>query len=364
MNILFVSQQIYPCYFGGTEVFNYYLARELVRDSNVTLFTCCDRAPEGVDLVSINKVRPARYLTPLRLAWHIVRHRRDIDVVFLSYSRSHWFGWTLYPLLQKLLGIRYVITIHGGGLTPWKPFALYDWCFRNAFRLIGISERICDEYRKRTGLEVRYVPPLFPFSRTDKESGEVRRRFEIPEGSKVILYVGSLKELKSPDTLVDAFNMLDERFIEGEDLYLVLAGDGPMREGLKKKAKYRDRMKFLGNVPREEMPDLYSIADLYVMPSQFEGTPLSLLEAVFNRVPVIGSDVGGINAIIENGRNGILFGYRDHEALASGMKKLLMDQDLRRKCIEEALKTYETKYTYDRVIEVYKETFREAADES
>jgi len=363
MRILFVSHQIYPCYTGGTEVFNYYLAAELARGADVTLFTRCDSAPEGVGLVSARKVRPARYLTPLRLAWHIIRHRREFDVAFLSYSRSHWFEWTLYPLLRKLFGITYVITIHGGGLTPWKPFFLYHWCFRNAFRLVGISERICEEYRRRAGLDVRYIPPLFPFTRTDRAPGEIRERLGIPAGARIILCVGSLKELKSPDTVLEAFNELGEGFVSTRDLYLVFAGDGPMRKELESRAEYPDRTVFLGNVPREDMPDLYSVADLYVIASRFEGTPLSLLEAVFNRVPVIGSDVGGVNAIIEDGRNGVLFEHGDTGALSSAVKEILLDEGLRERYVEEALKTYEQRYTYGKVLDAYRGMFREAADE-
>jgi hypothetical protein len=80
MRILFVSHQIYPCYTGGTEVFNYHLAGALAREHEVTLFTYCDRAHEGVELVKVGRTRPSRYLTPLKLARHIIRNRTRIDV--------------------------------------------------------------------------------------------------------------------------------------------------------------------------------------------------------------------------------------------------------------------------------------------
>ncbi len=363
MRILFVSHQIYPCFFGGTEVFNYHLSRELARDNEVTLFTYCDRAAEGVRLVRVNRVRPTRYLTPLKLANYIIRHRSEIDVVFLSYSRSHWFEWSLFPILRKLTGIPYVITIHGGGLTPWKPFFLYDWCFRNASALVGISERICAEYRKRTGLEVKYVPPLFPFTRSERSPDEIRDGYGIPRGARVILSVGSLKELKSPGTLVEAFNLLEEDFVTAGNLFLVFAGDGPLREELQKESKYGDRTIFLGNVPREEMPDLYGIAALYAIASRFEGTPLSLLEAVFNGVPVIGSNAPGINAIIEDGRSGILFEPGDGAALASGIRKLLSGGKMVESYVDEAMKKYERDYSYGMVLEAYREIFDEATHE-
>ena len=361
MRILFVSDQIYPCYTGGTEVFNYYLARELAKENDVTLFTYCDRGSEGVDLFKTKHTRPARYITPIKLARYIIKNRKQIDVVFLSYSRSHWFEWSLFPVLEKLFGIKYVITIHGGGLTPWRPYVLYNWSFRNAVGLIGISERICVEYRKRTGKKVRYIPPLFPFRQSELNRGAIKDRYSIPADSKVILYVGSLKELKSPITLIKAFNELEIGFVNGENLHLVLAGDGPLRDELEGETKYKERTLFLGNVPREDIPDLYRIADLYVITSRFEGTPLSMLEAIYNRVPVIGSDAKGINAIIENERNGMLFELENHSELASGMERLLTGGELRDSCVDEAEKTYKEKYSYEKVLSAYREIFSEAA---
>jgi glycosyltransferase involved in cell wall biosynthesis len=254
-----------------------------------------------------------------------------------------------------------VITIHGGGLTPWKPYAPYRWCFEKAFELIGISQRICIEYIGRTSREVRYVPPLFPFRRSDKERGEVLEGYGIPRDSRVVLYVGSLKELKSPGTLIEAFDELRDEFIEGENLYLVMAGDGPLRGELEGAATHRDRTVFLGNVPREEIPDLYGIADLYVITSRFEGTPLSVLEAIYNRVPVIGADSQGINAIIENERNGMLFEFGNHRKLAACMRTMLTDTELRARYVDEALVTYKSRYSYEEVLNAYRRVFSEAA---
>lgn len=363
MRILFVSHQIYPCVTGGTEVFNYHLARALCRDNEVALFSYCGSFFEGIDQVRVRKQRPTRYLTSLKLAFHILRKRKEIDVVFLSYSRSHWFEWSLFPLLKKLAGIRYVITIHGGGLTPWKPFFLYKWCFVNASKLIGISERICVEYRKRTGTDVLYIPPLFPFTKSDEDRDSIKGRYNLPSESKVILYVGSLKELKSPGTLLKAFNGLKKDLVKEKDIFLLVAGDGPLREVLEREALNPERTRFLGNVPREKMPDLYRIADLYVITSRFEGTPLSLLEAMYNRVPAIGSDMKGINSVIEDGLNGLLFDFQDHSQLSSKIEMFFRGDAPAAEMVERAEKAYRERFSYQKVLQAYQEIFRDAANE-
>lgn len=361
MRILFVSYRIYPCDTGGTEVFNYYLAERLSEDHSVELLTYCNRKVGETELIRVRKHRPTRYITPLKLLFHVIRNRKKIDVIFLSYMKSHWFWWSILPVIRKLTGIQYVITIHGGGLTPWKPRFLYHWSFMNAFKLIGISRRICEEYEKRTGREVIYIPPLFPFRRSEKQEREIKEHFGLPLDSKIILYVGSLKGLKSPGTLLEAFNSLEPGFIERYNLYLVFAGEGALRDELTRNTMYRKRTFFPGNVSREKMPDLFKISDLYVITSQFEGTPLSLLEAVYNMVPVIGSNVEGTNYIIEDGKNGLLYQFGDQAQLAERIRKLISNEETGRRFALEAEKTYRERYSYNLVIEEYQKIFREAA---
>lgn len=362
IRILFVSFQIYPCKTGGTEVFNFHLADELSRSNKVILYTYCDKTAGNAELKTIRKGRPVKYLTPFKLFSYILKNRKDIDVIFLSYMRSHWFRWTLFPIIKKLFGIPYIITIHGGGLTPWKPFSLYRWAFVNADRLIGISERIKEEYQKRTGMDVKYIPPLFPFRKSENGQSEIKADFGLPPDSRVILYVGSLKKLKSPSTLLKAFDSLSADFIAKHNLYLIFAGEGPKLDKLIQDSENPLRTKLMGNVPRERMPDLFKISDLYVITSEFEGTPLSLLEAIFNMVPVIGSDVKGTNAIIENGKNGLLYQFGNHLELSKGIRNLLENRELSRTYAVEAEKTYSERYSFQKVLESYQKIFMEAID--
>ncbi|MDZ7859577.1 MAG: glycosyltransferase family 4 protein [Candidatus Krumholzibacteriota bacterium] len=363
MKILFVSNHIYPCVTGGAEIFNYYLADKLSANNNVTLFSCCTKKHANIKLVNVKKQRPISYIMPLKLLWYVLRTRKKIDVIFLSYMRSHWFGWLIYPILKKIFGIEYIITIHGGSLNPWKPFFPFYWAFRNAFRLIGVSERICEEYNRRAKLNVKYIPPLLPFRKSENETDVIKEEYNIPKDSRIILYVGSLKELKSPLTLLRGFNLLKSDFVDKNNLYLIFAGEGNLKEEMIRSVKYSERTKFLGNVPREDIPDLYKISDLYVITSKYEATPLSLLEAMYNKLPVIGSDVKGINTIIENGYNGILFEQGNHLELSSKIKELIDNRRKSESYAAEALKTYERKYSYKEMLDDYQTIFNEAANE-
>ncbi len=84
---------------------------------------------------------------------------------------------------------------------------------------------------------------------------------------------------------------------------------------------------FLGTVPHEQVPEILKIADIYVIPSLFEGTSLSLLEAMFNGLPIIGSDTRGINSMIVPGKNGVLFETGNATDLHTKVKAMLEHYD-------------------------------------
>ena len=131
-----------------------------------------------------------------------------------------------------------------------------------------------------------------------------RQVFGIPADKKVILYVGRLSEEKNPSLFIDCAGAFRDR-----DGYLfVIRGNGPLLDELK--SKVRDlglsNVMFIGIVPEEHLPAVYSVASLLVIPSLTEGVPLTLFEALAMNVPVVATDVGGISDVIRNGENGFI----------------------------------------------------------
>ncbi|MCH7541994.1 glycosyltransferase family 4 protein [Patescibacteria group bacterium] len=88
---------------------------------------------------------------------------------------------------------------------------------------------------------------------------------------------------------------------------------------------------FLGEWPRERVPDFYAMIDVFVLPSLSEGLPLSILEAMASSIPCIGTKVAGIPEEIKHNKNGFLMNERTKEELAVLCIKLLKNYDLRRK---------------------------------
>lgn len=137
----------------------------------------------------------------------------------------------------------------------------------------------------------------------------------------VVLSVGRLKYPKDTRTLLEAA----ER-VPGE-WRLDLVGDGPDRPELEPRAPANVR--FLGE--RHDVPQLLAAASIFVLSSRSEGFPISVLEAMAAGLPVVASDVGGIAEQVEHEVTGLLVPRGDSAALASALRRLVEDPELRRR---------------------------------
>jgi len=102
---------------------------------------------------------------------------------------------------------------------------------------------------------------------------------------------------------------------------------------------------FLGY--REDVSELYSIFDVYCLPSLYEGMPITILEAMASGVPIAATDVLGINGLITSGENGILAKSCDNAALAHAIVSILEDNDLAARLADNASKYVNDQHSMD-----------------
>ncbi len=115
---------------------------------------------------------------------------------------------------------------------------------------------------------------------------------------------------------------------------VVIAGDGPERgrmEDILRKVSVKARIRFLGAVTNDRMPEIYNAADVFVLPSHMEATSISGLEAMSCGLCVIGTRVGGIPELISDGESGVLVPPRNPVALAAVIRQMLLDAERRRR---------------------------------
>ena len=158
---------------------------------------------------------------------------------------------------------------------------------------------------------------------------EASESLGLPAAGPVIGTMGRLSEVKRQDVLIRGFARLLDRH---PDARLVLIGDGPERPALESLATELglvDRIRFAGY--RADPERLLPALDVFALTSRSEGMPLAILEAWASGLPVVASRVGGIPALIDHDRDGLLFDSGNEVELAGLLSGLLDDPNRARR---------------------------------
>jgi len=159
-----------------------------------------------------------------------------------------------------------------------------------------------------------------------------------------LCFIGRLDKEKNPFALFDA--------IKGLDVELLVVGNGSLGDQLKAKAESNGlATEFLGNVPHPQLPGILNSADLFVLPSLYEGHPKTLIEAMACGLPVIGTDVPGIRELINHRENGYLCGTTPEE-IREAIRDVLGDSSLRARMGRKAREFVVKHFALNRIVEM------------
>jgi len=154
---------------------------------------------------------------------------------------------------------------------------------------------------------------------------------------------------------VDAFSLAIEKYPSME---LWLVGDGPLRVKVKKKVEakgLKEKVRFLGL--RDDIPDLLAEASILVLPSDWEGVPLTVLEAMAAGKPVVATAVGGVPELVDEGKTGFLVPPQAPDALAGAILRLARDPELRKRMGEVARKRALERFDIRQTAQAYGELY-------
>ena len=162
---------------------------------------------------------------------------------------------------------------------------------------------------------------------------------------QIIGQVGRLHEQKGPDHLLTSFKTLHEKFPR---LHLLMVGHGELAEQLRDQADslgINDRVHWLGL--RKDVPRVMSALDVLVLSSRYEGTPLTLVEAMALSRPIVSTTVGGIPDLLDHGECGVLVPPETPDAFAEAVASLLEDPERRKQLGDAAKNKVMTTYDHD-----------------
>lgn len=207
---------------------------------------------------------------------------------------------------------------------------------RLSHHVIAVSSSLrtflCQE-EKVSDDKITVINNAVDLSRFSPQSGpdaqkRLRQDWDLPPDAPVVGGVGRLDYQKNFSLFLEVAAEVGARFPQA---IFVIAGEGPDRaalEELSQKLGIASRVRFLGFV--KEMPELYQSLDLMLLTSHFEGTPLTILEALAMGVPVVASQVDGVGDVLADGRDSLLVPPGRRDLFVQGVCRLLQDQNLRR----------------------------------
>jgi len=217
-----------------------------------------------------------------------------------------------------------------------------------------VKERFLPEKRIRV---IFNGVPLEEFKPVDREMrNKEREKWGIPDEHKVIATIGRLDEQKGNRFFIDAALCL---LGKGHKVKFMLIGDGPLLIELKEQCSrlhIENDVIFTGY--RSNIPLIQSIIDLQVFPSLWEGTPLTLFEAMSMKLPIVSTTADGLGEVLRDEENAMLVNPRDSEGLATAIEHLLNNTEKAKEIAAQAHKdsyNYNIENTISHIQDVYEE---------
>lgn len=199
------------------------------------------------------------------------------------------------------------------------------------------------EYYKKLGFDVHHIPNAIDL----EQIPDVRQRLYL----KQIIFVGRLSKEKGIDVLIEAFNMMNN------DAHLLIVGDGPEKKNLANQAK-NSNIHFLGYVEHKKVLEYMRGSDVLIQPSRKEGLSTTLLEAMYCKLPIIATNVGGNPELIDDKKTGLLIETEDPKQIVDSIEKIFNDKKLKSELIENAYQNIITKYSWNVVIKNYLDLYQ------
>ena len=259
--------------------------------------------------------------------------------------------------------IPYALVLHGAELAIPGKIPIVKSLLANTLKkasLVICAGNYPAEEAERTAkqsLPLAIIPPGVDIERfrpaVSLEKDKIRKDFEIPNTSPVILTLTRLVPRKGIDVLIEAVKILKK---DHPDLLLLIGGTGRDLQRLKDLAKDLEKnIRFLGEISDEVLPELYRASDIFCMPCRSrwggleqEGFGIVFLEAAASGIPQIAGKSGGSADAVSNNETGLIINNpKDPRQLAKSIETLLEDSEKLERMGLNARKRAQNYFSYD-----------------
>lgn len=292
-----------------------------------------------------------------------VARREKLDLLHVHYAIPHAISAYLAKQMVGSNHLKIITTLHGTDITVLghdpSLQELIRFGIEQSDRVTAVSRNLAEEtYRLvETNKEIEtvynFVDDRVYYRR---ERPNIKHSYGIKEDEKVIIHISNFRQVKRVPDVIETFALI-ERHVKAK---LLLVGDGPEFTVVCKKVKQlglEDRVHFLGK--QENIEEILSFSDLLLLLSEKESFGLTLLEAMACRVPCIGTNIGGIPEVIEDGVSGYICELGDTSAVADKAITLLSDTEIYNRMSHQAFLRTKDLFNPRKVVDQYEKIYYE-----
>lgn len=263
---------------------------------------------------------------------------------------GHWAfpGGVIAYIMSRIYKTKSIITIHGGEIQLLKKFKIIRkitvYSLNKSFQVLANSKYTKNELIKlgvkENNITVMKVPPNFVNHEFKREEIQKFKEKIISNADHIILFVGRLVERKGVIYLIKSM-----KEITSKNVHLVIVGGGEEFQTYQKlinNLNLKNNISLMGWISGSELGMLYKISDIFVCPSIIDSRGITeylglvIPEAMYSGLPVIATSVGGIVDTVQNEVNGLLVNQKDSKAIAKSIDRIISDEKLKKKIIENS----------------------------
>lgn len=250
--------------------------------------------------------------------WMLRERRRGVSVLYVHYSFvAAFIGSFIFPR---------VYLWNCGEAWKYPKSFLFEWAIRKVMRRVHVvtgTAGLAEEYVRIYGLDkkrVHVMPNSISLERfTAQDKSAAREVWGIPAGARVITFLHHLSPRKGAHHIAPIL----EGLAHDGSVHVLIAGEGPFEDELVQQIAKWNWVHKLGSVPNADVPSLLAATDVLMMPSEEEGFPRVLLEAMAMGIPFVASDVGGVRDIVPKEMHEFLVPVGDENLFRTKLMELL-----------------------------------------
>lgn len=294
-----------------------------------------------------------KLLSGLLKLWRILKHGK-FDAIITFTHDSNLLGLPL----AKFAGIRARVGTHLGeirGMSRWRDGLHTFLVNRGVIQTLVASSARTRNNAVEVGVNPERIVTIYnaimPFDVTHIDRNLIRQKLGLQKDEVFFLAVGRLVYEKGHEFLIEAMSMVAK---EDTSAVAGICGAGQLHNQLQAQIEtlnLQDKVRLLGQW--DSIHDILAAADVFVLPSRWEGLPMALLEGMMAGLPVIATRVEGVDEVVQPGEHGLLVPLESPAELAQAILQLLRSPADRKRMGKAARERVLSSYTTDRMCEAY-----------